>query len=77
LAWGGLVIGLVIVALAVGVPYFLTHRRMRDHHDVSDSRSYLRDRRRGLLRQRRARDAGAGTTATGPGPRTPGSPSPR
>ena len=46
LAWGGLVIGLVVVALAVGIPYFLTHRRMHDPHDVSDSRAYLRERRR-------------------------------
>jgi hypothetical protein len=44
LAWGGFGIGLVIVALAVGIPYFLTHRRMRDPHDVSDSRAYLRAR---------------------------------
>jgi hypothetical protein len=40
LAWGSFAIGLVIVALAVGIPYFLTHGRMRDPHDVSDSRSY-------------------------------------
>jgi hypothetical protein len=44
LAWGSFAIGLVIVALAVGIPYFLTHRRMRDPHDVSDGRSYLRAR---------------------------------
>ena len=53
LAWGGLAIGLVIVAVAVGIPFFLTHRRMREPHDVSDSRAYLRDRRR-WTRQRRA-----------------------
>jgi hypothetical protein len=53
LAWGGLAIGLVIVALAVGIPYFLTHRRMREPHDVSDSRAYLRERR-GWARRRRA-----------------------
>jgi len=41
-AWGGVLIGVVIVALAVGIPYFMTHRRMREHHDVSDSRYYLR-----------------------------------
>jgi hypothetical protein len=40
--WGGVLIGVVIVALAVGIPYFMTHRRMREHHDVSDSRYYLR-----------------------------------
>ncbi len=42
---GGLAIGLVIVAVAVGIPYFLTHRRMREPRDVSDSRAYLRERR--------------------------------
>ena len=51
-AWGGLVIGLVIVALAVGIPYFLTHRRMREPRDVSDSRAYLRARRRWAWRRR-------------------------
>lgn len=51
-AWGGLVIGLVIVVLAVGIPFFLTHRRMREPRDVSDSRAYLRARRR-WVRQRR------------------------
>jgi len=45
-AWGSLVIALVIVALAVGIPFFLTHRRMREPRDVSDSRAYLRARRR-------------------------------
>jgi len=52
-AWGGLVIGLAIVALAVGIPYFLTHRRMREPHDVADSHAYLRARRK-WLGQRRA-----------------------
>jgi hypothetical protein len=54
LAWGGLAIGLVIVVLAVGIPYFLTHRRMREPHDVSDSRAYLRERRRWAWRRRAA-----------------------
>ncbi len=52
LAWGGLAIGLVIVAVAVGIPYFLTHRRMREPRDVSDSRAYLRERRRWAWRRR-------------------------
>lgn len=51
LAWGGLAIGLVIAAVAVGIPYFLTHRRMREPHDVSDSRAYLRERRRWAWRR--------------------------
>jgi hypothetical protein len=53
-AWGGVLIGVVIVALAVGVPYFMTHRRMREHHDVSDSRYYLRARRKSRLQRRDA-----------------------
>jgi hypothetical protein len=36
----------VIVALAVGIPYFFTHKRMRDPHDTSDSREYLGAKRR-------------------------------
>ena len=50
--WIGLAIALAIVALAVGIPFFLTHRRMREPRDVSDSRAYLRARRR-RVRQRR------------------------
>jgi hypothetical protein len=50
-ALGSFVIGLAILVLAVGVPYFLTHRRMRDPHDTSDSRAYLRTRRRWLRRR--------------------------
>ena len=53
-AWGGVLIGVVIVALAVGIPYFMTHRRMREHHDVSDSRYYLRSRRKSRLQRRDA-----------------------
>ena len=56
-AWGGVIIGVVVVALAVGVPFFMTHRRMREHHDVSDSRHYLRARRKSRLQ---GRDANAG-----------------
>lgn len=52
-AWGGVLIGVVIVALAVGIPYFMTHRRMRDHHDVSDSRHYLRARRKSRVQHER------------------------
>ena len=53
-AWGGVIIGVVIVALAVGIPFFMTHRRMREHHDVSDSRHYLRGRRKSRLQRRDA-----------------------
>ncbi len=46
LVWGGIVIGIVIVALAVGIPYFYTHKRMREPRDLSDSRAYLAAKRR-------------------------------
>ena len=36
-----LIIGLVIVGLAVGIPFWFTHKRMRDHHDVTESQAYL------------------------------------
>jgi hypothetical protein len=62
--WIGLVIGLAIVALAVGIPFFLTHRRMREPSDVSDSRAYLRARRRRVW-QRRV-PAASQPRATGP-----------
>ena len=52
--WGGILIGVVIVALAVGIPYFMTHRRMREHHDVSGSRQYLRARRKSRLQRQGA-----------------------
>jgi len=51
-AWGGLIIGLVIVALAIGIPFFMTHKRMRSPRDLSDSRDYLRARRRRWPRRR-------------------------
>jgi hypothetical protein len=51
LAWGSLAIGLVLVVLAVGIPYFLTHRGLRHPRDVSDSHAYLRTRRRWVRRR--------------------------
>ncbi len=33
--------GLVIVLLAVGIPYWLTHRRMSAQHDRAESAAYL------------------------------------
>ena len=65
LAWAGLAIGLVIVAVAVGIPFFLTHRRMREPHDVSDSRAYLRDRRRWAWRRRVAAASPPGAARSG------------
>jgi hypothetical protein len=34
------VIGVVIVALAVGIPYWLTHRHMRPQHDPREAQAY-------------------------------------
>lgn len=42
--WAGIIMGLVIVALAVGIPYFLTHKTMSSPHDLSEGRAYLRDK---------------------------------
>jgi hypothetical protein len=57
-----LTIGLVIVILAVGIPFYLTHRRMRDPRDVSDSRDYLRSRQRWMWQRRVAGASWRGTT---------------
>lgn len=51
--WAGIIIGLAIVALAVGIPYSLTHKTMRSPHDLSEGRAYLRGKRR-WMQQRRA-----------------------
>jgi len=39
--WISVLIGVLIVLLAVGVPYWLTHRRMRAHYDHSEGSAYL------------------------------------
>jgi hypothetical protein len=57
-----LTIGLVIVILAVGIPFYLTHRRMRDPLDFSDSQEYLRSRRRWVWQRRVAGASWRGTT---------------
>jgi hypothetical protein len=62
LGWVALAIGLVIVVLAVGIPYLLTHRHMREPRDVSDSHAYLRARRRWVWRRRISAAAQPGTT---------------
>lgn len=38
--WVSIFAGLVIVLLAVGIPYWLTHRRLRPH-DLTEGREYL------------------------------------
>jgi hypothetical protein len=60
--WLGIIIGLVVVALAVGIPYLLTHQAMRDPHDLSDSHAYIEAKRR-WRRQRSASSAQSGQTA--------------
>ena len=52
-ALGAALIGALIVALAVGIPFYWTHRRMREPHDVSASQEYLHARRRWWLHRRR------------------------
>ena len=49
--WAGIIIGLAIVALAVGIPYLLTHRTMRPPYDRSEGRAYLQDKRRWARRR--------------------------
>lgn len=39
--WLSIPIGLLIVLAAVGIPYWVTHRQMRPHHDLSESYEYL------------------------------------
>lgn len=46
-----IILGLVIVALAVGIPYFLTHKTMSSPHDLSEGRAYLRDKHRWMRRR--------------------------
>ena len=65
LAWAGLAIGLVIVAAAAGIPFFLTHKRVREPHDVSDSRAYLRERRKWAWRRRAAATSQSGAARSG------------
>jgi hypothetical protein len=39
--WVAIAIGLVIVLLAIGIPLYMTHRRMYPHYDRSDADQYL------------------------------------
>ena len=39
-AIGASVLGLLIVILAVGIPYWLTHRHMRPQHDAGEVQAY-------------------------------------
>jgi hypothetical protein len=39
-AIGASLLGALIVILAVGIPYWLTHRHMRPQHDVGEVQAY-------------------------------------
>jgi hypothetical protein len=39
--WVAIILAVVIVGLAIGIPYFLTHRRMADHYEHAKSEAYL------------------------------------
>ena len=49
--WAGIIIGLAIVALAVGIPYLLTHRTMHPPYDRSEGRAYLQGKRTWVRRR--------------------------
>jgi hypothetical protein len=68
--WLGIIIGLAIVALAVGIPYVLTHKTMRDPRELSDSHAYIQTKRR-WKRQKSTPSAEPGQTSGRQG--TPGS----
>ena len=39
-AVGATLLGLLIVVLAIGIPYWLTHRHMRPQHDRAEMQAY-------------------------------------
>jgi len=39
-AIGAVLLGMLIVVLAVGIPYWLTHRHMRPQHDPAEMQAY-------------------------------------
>jgi hypothetical protein len=41
IVWVAVILGVVIVALAVGIPYYMTHRRMNEHIDHGPGEAYL------------------------------------
>jgi hypothetical protein len=51
--------GLAIVALAVGIPYVLTHKGMRDPYDRSEGRTYLQRKWRWMRRRAEAHERAA------------------
>jgi hypothetical protein len=39
--WIAIILAVIIVSSAVGIPYWLTHRRMTDHYEHDRSETYL------------------------------------
>jgi hypothetical protein len=66
LVWVAIFGGLAIVILAVGIPYLLTHKGMRNPHDTSEGQQYLRAKRR-WYRGRGTRPANPGISESASG----------
>ncbi len=41
LFWVSIAVGLLIVCIAVGYPYWRTHHRMREHYDRTEAKTYF------------------------------------
>jgi hypothetical protein len=54
IVWMAVILGVIIVALAVGIPYYLTHRRMSEPIDHGPGEAYLE----GIGKSREDVDAG-------------------
>lgn len=67
-ALAGIIIGLAIVALAVGIPYLHTHKGMRSPRDVSDSHDYVQTKRRWRRQRGAAAAQPSASRSTGEGP---------
>jgi hypothetical protein len=57
--WAGIIIGLAIVVLAVGIPYILAHKTMRDPYDRSEGRAYVQRKWRWMRRRAEAHERAA------------------
>ena len=55
LVWGAIFGGLAIVILAIGIPYYITHRHWRPHYDHFEGQRYLQAKRRWYQRHPRSR----------------------
>jgi hypothetical protein len=50
IVWVAILVGLALVIAAVGIPYLLTHKRMRSPHDRAESHEYLHKTHRQVRR---------------------------